>query len=160
MNKRNNQTETSTDPTDYCKAVALQPSHTEGPSDNLLTLEKDILDESAKSSYKATISQKETSPEDMIPRDVANTIVSAYAVLNKTDFKTAMVGITFLIQEGGTNSSKTNLTRTVNNIPFNINDLRTVIRNNHKGGTVRQLAKTLRKAIANIATINSFKLEF
>lgn len=144
------------------KTDSSEPTPSESPldnteiSDNLSALETEILHEASKSSYRATVSEKETSPEDMIPRDVANTIVSAYAVLNKTDFKTAMVGITYLIQEGGTNSSKINLTRTVNNIPFNINDLRTVIRNNYKGGTVRQLAKTLRKAIANISIINSW----
>ena len=114
------------------------------------------IPKSNEEAYLAKVSQDQTSPEDMLPVEVANTIVDAYAIRNKCTKTQAMVGIAFLIQEGGTNSSKTNLTRTVNDINFNINELRTVIRNNHPNGTVRQLAKTMRKIIGRIATINSW----
>ncbi len=115
---------------------------------------KDI--ESTPDSFKVQIKKDETIPEDTIPLETAKVIIQAYAVLNKTTLKQALVGITYLVQEGGTNSSKKNLIRTVDGVPFDINQLRTVIRNNSTTGTVRQLAKTLRNEIAKISSINNW----
>ena len=115
---------------------------------------KDIV--STPDSFKSQINKDEIVPEDTIPLETAKVIIQAYAVLNKTSVKDALVGLTYLVQEGGTNSSKKNLIRTVNGVAFDVNQLRTVIRNNSTTGTVRQLAKTLRNEIAKIASINNW----
>jgi hypothetical protein len=83
----------------------------------LPTLE-DIV--SSPDSFKAQMNKDEIVPEDTIPLETAKVIIQAYAVLNKTSIKDALVGLTYLVQEGGTNSSKRNLIRTVNGVAFDI----------------------------------------
>lgn len=63
---------------------------------------KDIV--STPDSFKAQINKDEIVPEDTIPLETAKVIIQAYAVLNKTSVKDALVGLTYLVQEGGTNS--------------------------------------------------------
>lgn len=107
--------------------------------------------------FKVKTDEIETKSEDEIPMEITHTIIQTFANYNKTTQKNALIGIVFLVQEGGTNSSKKNLIRTVNDVRFDINDLRTIIKNNYKNGTVRQLAKTLRTEISKIALINGWK---
>ncbi len=63
---------------------------------------KDIV--STPDSFKSQINKDEIVPEDTIPLETAKVIIQAYAVLNKTSVKDALVGLTYLVQEGGTNS--------------------------------------------------------
>jgi len=65
---------------------------------------KDIV--STPDSFKSQINKDEIVPEDTIPLETAKVIIQAYAVLNKTSVKDALVGLTYLVQEGGTNSFK------------------------------------------------------
>jgi hypothetical protein len=81
-----------------------------------------------------------------------------YNMANKynTDHKTALIAITKFVQDGGTNTSRPNMTRRINNIDFELSDLRQIIRVYDKFGTVRKLAKSLRKVIATIAKVNNW----
>lgn len=95
-------------------------------------------------------------PKDQIHPQIADQIIQSYAKKNNTDPKTCIIGITRLVQDGGTNSQKTNMKRMVNGITFDLAELRSTIQFHDKSGTVRKLAKTLRKSIAIIAEINSW----
>jgi hypothetical protein len=93
---------------------------------------------------------------DRIPEDSAKKIVKSFAEKNQTTEHNALAGITKLVQDGGTNASKKELKRTINGTVFDIKDLRDAINYHYRGGTVRKLAKTLRKAITLIAVANSW----
>jgi hypothetical protein len=93
---------------------------------------------------------------DTISAINAKKIIFDFARKYNCDENTAVIGITRLIQEGGANSSKPILIRTVRNIKFDIADLRSLIKFHVNGGTVRKLAKTMRNIIAHIAFINTW----
>lgn len=105
---------------------------------------------------KATLVEAEKSPKDRIPPEKANLIMEDFAKKNQTSRKDALIGLTYLVQEGGTNTSKKNLKRTVNGVTMDIEDLRNIIRVHVPNGTVRQLAKTYRDVIALIALTNGW----
>jgi hypothetical protein len=104
----------------------------------------------------ATKDEDDTSRTDTIPSAETQKIVKSFAEKYQTSLEGALAGITKLVQDGGTNSSKKQLKRTVNGIEFDINELRTTINFHYKSGTVRKLAKTLRATIARISSINNW----
>lgn len=123
-------------------------------SDEILSNISDISKLIDAKNIKVEINPTEIIAKDILTDKMATDIVSDFAKKNNTDILTALIAITSLTQAGGTNSSKVNLTRTVNNIEFDISDLRNIIRVHSKDSTVRKLAKTLRDSIAFIAVNN------
>lgn len=98
----------------------------------------------------------ETGQLDVFEYITAKDIVLSYAAHNNVGFSDALRGIACLVQAGGTNATKPNLTRTINGVSFDLNDLRKIIKEHNPQGTVRQLAKTYRDAIAVYAAANSW----
>lgn len=108
-------------------------------------------------SYRAIIDpDEENTPGDVLSKETANKILTDFGRKNNCTSKEAIVAITKLVQDGGTNASKTNLKRKINGITFDINDLRDTIKFHEKNGTVRKLAKTLRDNIGYISLVNGW----
>lgn len=116
----------------------------------------ELYTENANTLFITPDPDEELGPKDQLPPNVAQKIVQAYAIQNDVTEKTALMAITRLVQEGGTNSSKPNLKKSINGHIFDLNDLRKQIQVHSKTGTVRKLAKTLRNIIAHIALINNY----
>lgn len=83
-------------------------------------------------------------------------VVNNYAENNQIPVKLAIVGITKLIQDGGTNQSKKGLTVTVGNHSFELSKLRSIITAIDKTSSVKKFAKGYRDIIANIASLNKW----
>ncbi len=96
---------------------------------------------------------------DKLNVPTVNLIIRDFSEHYKISPKASMVAITRLVQEGGTNASKTKLIRIVNGITFDIEVLRKIIKQHAKTGTVRQFAKCgfIRDLIARIALINNWE---
>lgn len=90
--------------------------------------------------------------DDKVVKDVITNFSNKY----NTDQTTALIAITKFVQDGGTNTSRPNMTRKINGIEFELSDLRQIIKLHDKFGTVRKLAKSLRKIIATIAIVNNW----
>lgn len=95
---------------------------------------------------------------DTLPRDTVDEIIRQFAQKSETSGGLAMVGIAALCQAGGTNAGNPSLKRTINGKVFDISILRDVVSyvTNNKG-TVRQLAKSVRNAIAAISIANDWQ---
>ncbi len=83
---------------------------------------------------------------DTLPTSAIDEIVRQFAKKSNTNEEAAVIGIAALCQCGGTNSSNPSLKRTINGVVFDLPVLREVVRfvTSNKG-TVRQLAKSMRK---------------
>lgn len=104
----------------------------------------------------ATVAAEEESPKDRLSFDVAKRVIEDFAKKNNTSDVQSLVGICKLVQDGGTNTGKPKLTRTINGIPFDLTDLRNIIKVHDSSGTVRKLGKTLRDTIIVIALRNNW----
>lgn len=104
----------------------------------------------------ATDSRETEIKPDTIPPAETTKIVKTLAEKYRTTETCVLAGIAKLVQDGGTNASKKQLKRTVNNIEFDINDIRSTILLHYKSGTVRKLAKTLRYSISTISSHNKW----
>jgi hypothetical protein len=93
--------------------------------------------------------------DTMNPAD-CDSIIDKYAYKNNSSREDAVIAITLLVQNGGTNQSKKTLNRTVNGKKYSLEDLRAVIKEVNKTGTVRKFAKGIRDIIAQIATVNKW----
>lgn len=100
--------------------------------------------------------EEDKKSKDELDENTTKIIINGYAMKYNTSTENALIAITKFVQDGGSNSSRPNMTRKINNIEFELSDLRQVIRLHDKFGTVRKLAKTLRKIIATIAIINNW----
>jgi hypothetical protein len=98
---------------------------------------------------------EETGPQDQLSPTTTKRIVIAFAERNGATEEEALMAITRLVQDGGTNSSKPSLKRNIKGKTYDLQDLRQIIQIYSKTGTVRKLAKTLRNIISHIAIINS-----
>ena len=96
-------------------------------------------------SYKVTIDSP-LNLDVMNPED-CSLIIKRYAEKNKCAPKLAAIAITLLVQNGGTNTSKKSLKRIVEDKEFTLEDLRTIIKEVDKTGTVRKFAKGIRSII-------------
>lgn len=101
--------------------------------------------------------EDDTRAKDILEDKIAKDIICSYASKNNADSTTAMIAITKFVQDGGTNISRPNMTRKINGVTYELSDLRQIIRLHDKFGTVRKLAKTIRKIIAAIAKVNLWK---
>lgn len=114
----------------------------------LMEIEKDIS--------KVTFAVEETKiPDYMEPEDSLK-VINKYSTLHSVPFELAAAGITKLVQDGGTNQSKKNLTVVVAGIPFELNKLRMILQSIDKNLTVRKFAKGARDLISKIAYINKW----
>lgn len=93
---------------------------------------------------------------DYIEPDECTQIIRKYSTLHNTPQDLTIAGITKLIQNGGTNKSKTNLTVKINEQEFELSKLRTILESYNKNLTVRKLAKGIRKLVIAIALNNKW----
>jgi len=130
------------------------PGHAQAPT-QISELIKEVQQNQDLYRVDPTSATEET-PPDKLSSEIASKIISDFARKCNCNVRTATIGIARLVQEGGANASKTNLKRIVNDITFDITDLRQTIQYHTKSGTVRKLAKTMRDIIAAIATVNGW----
>lgn len=100
--------------------------------------------------------EEDKKSKDELDDKVVKDIVLNFANKYNTDQSTSIIAITKFVQDGGTNTSRPNMTRKINGIEFELLDLRQIIKLHDKFGTVRKLAKSLRKVIATIAIVNNW----
>jgi hypothetical protein len=94
---------------------------------------------------------------DSLPKVQTNKIIKLFADKSQTTESLAVVGITALVQGGGTNASMPPITRVVNGQKFELKVLRDCVAFvTEKKGTVRQLAKSMKQIIYKIALQNSW----
>lgn len=93
---------------------------------------------------------------DTMSEENCEIVINKYATKNNCTPSQAAVAITLLVQNGGTNLSKKPITRVVNDKRFDLTDLREVIKEVDKNGTVRKFAKGIRDIIIEIALLNNW----
>lgn len=107
--------------------------------------------------FSASMVDASPKKQDVLPKNQVNKIITLYAEKSQTTVSLAVVGITALVQGGGTNASMPPITRVVNGQKFDLKTLRDCVAFvTEKKGTVRQLAKSMRKVIYKIALQNSW----
>lgn len=102
------------------------------------------------------VSEIDNKSQDIFSEITAKNIISTFADKYEIDHRTALVVITKIIQDGGTNSSRPNLTVVINGKPYELAVLKQSIRLHDRFGTVRKLAKTIRSIVACIAKLNKW----
>lgn len=139
-----------------------------GPADETSPETKKIVDitdleqminneEQLKQFIASSVSDDKPTKQDTLPREQANKIIALFAEKSECSSQEALMGITALVQSGGTNASIPPYTRTINGKKFELKTLRDIVSFvTDKKGTVRQLAKTLRDLIYKIALANSW----
>jgi len=107
--------------------------------------------------FKVSVIDENPSKADFLPKEQVNQIINTFAKKSGSNPQLSITGITALIQAGGSNSSMPPITKTVSGVQFSLKTLRdTVDFVTDKKGTVRQLAKSLRVIIAQIAYVNGW----
>lgn len=136
------------------------PTANTNPPTSQVTIEEtlfgEILNEDTSNFLIPKDPDEETGPKDQIPHNTTKEIVEGFAKHYKVPQNVALMAITRLVQDGGTNSSKPNLKRNVRGVTFDLEELRRQIQIHTKTGTVRKLAKTIRNVIAHISLINQY----
>ncbi len=123
---------------------------------NKLTLEQLNAEiENAKEDLQVETVEDQKSKDEFNEKTTKEIIIS-FANKYNVDHKTALIAITKLIQDGGTNLGRPNMTKSIKGINFELADLRQVIKLHERFGTVRKLAKSLRRIIAIIAKENNW----
>lgn len=120
---------------------------------------ENIEEQLAKDPNKFNASMVDATPKkmDLLPKNQTNKIIKLFADKSQTTESLAVVGITALVQGGGTNASMPPITRVVNGQKFELKVLRDCVAfGTEKKGTVRQLAKSMRKVIYKIALQNGW----
>lgn len=134
--------------TDIGGTVASNTSNTQN---DILGNIEELL---AKDPEKLNASPKK---KDSLSKVQTNKILKLFADKSQTTESLAVVGITALVQGGGTNASMSPITRIVNGQKFELKVLRDCVAFvTEKKGTVRQLAKSMRQIIYKIALQNSW----
>jgi hypothetical protein len=130
------------------------------PKDNLPTFEgytmEQIANEVTKNKEQFIFVSDESADTDAMQEEDCLKICQRYAALNGIPLIYVIAGFTKLIQSGGTNQSKNNLTVKVNGYEFDINELRKLIQSQNKKLTVRKFAKGARKMVIAIALTNQW----
>lgn len=119
--------------------------------------EVDLVDPS---DYKVEIEFNPTpNPSaELIPPEKIAAIIKDFSDKsdNGDDVKSALSAVVKIIQDGGTNASKVNLSVVLNKKTFTVKLLREVILYHYPKGTVRKLARSMRDAVSSIAKINNW----
>jgi len=93
---------------------------------------------------------------DYIDETTCTEVVQRYHILHQTPPKDTWAGLTLLIQQGGTNQSKRNLTVNYKGNEYDLNKLRQILTSTDKTYTVRKFAKGARAIIIEIALLNNW----
>ncbi len=120
------------------------------PSLEGLSLEE-IAKEVTENKHKYNFVSDQAAEDDSMDQEDCLNVMKKYSILHGIPTIIAITGIVKLIQDGGTNQSKTNLTVKVNDYEIDLNKLRNVLQSHSKKLTVRKLAKGARKAVIAIA---------
>jgi hypothetical protein len=91
---------------------------------------------------------------DSLSSELCTDIINDFAIKSKCTQGKAIIGITYLIQHGGTNISKKSLKITIADTIFTIDSLREAVKNAEKTATVRKFAKGIRDLVVPIAKLN------
>ena len=106
---------------------------------------------------KGVYEVSDTRVPDYIPPDKCWEIIKKYAEQQQFDIDTTIAGLTALIQKGGTNQSKKNLTILIGKNSFDLNKFRQFLTNKDSKYTVRKFAKGIRHIIILIAQKNTWE---
>lgn len=108
--------------------------------------------------FNASVSDASPRKQDTLSKETANKIIKTFAEKSNTSIQNAAIGIASLVQAGGTNASIPSITKVVNGQRFELKTLRDCVAFvTEKKGTVRQLAKTMRNVIFQIASQNGWQ---
>lgn len=99
---------------------------------------------------------KENKIYDFLTEEECVDVINKFATLNNLPIPLAIAGITKLIQDGGTNQSKKNLTVTIGETSFELNNFRSILQSKNKTYTVRKFAKGARDLIIKVSIINQW----
>lgn len=107
--------------------------------------------------FNASMTDATPKKIDLLSRDHTNKIIRLFAEKSNCTVSLAVIGISALVQGGGTNASMPPITRVLNGKRFELKTLRDCVAfATEKKGTVRQLAKTMRNFIYKIALKNGW----
>jgi predicted house-cleaning noncanonical NTP pyrophosphatase (MazG superfamily) len=108
--------------------------------------------------FSASVADAPPKKIDSLSREQANKVIKVFAEKSNTTVRQAVIGISSLVQAGGTNASIPPITKVVNGQKFELRILRDCVAFvTEKKGTVRQLAKTMRDVIYEIASQNGWQ---
>lgn len=137
--------------------VEQQPTQIpEDPTQDTLSNIETLLDKNP-TEFNASMTDATPKKRDTLPREQINKIIKLFADKSNTTVNLAVVGITALVQGGGSNASMPPITKVINGTKFDLKTLRECVAfATEKKGTVRQLAKTMRNIIHRIALQNGW----
>lgn len=112
-----------------------------------------------KKSYRLDYPSAKLANKGMIPKDKALEILEKFHLFSQCeDHNITFRGFALLIQEGGANRSKNNISVTVDGKEFSLELLKTAIKQSvSTNSTVRQLARTLNEEILKVALAEGLK---
>jgi hypothetical protein len=127
------------------------------------TSQEDVIEKIQKelaenpSQFSASSSDVSPKKKDFLKKELSNKIIKVFADKSECTENLAVIGITALVQAGGTNTSMPPITKVINGKKFDLKVLRDCVAFvTEKKGTVRQLAKSMRNIIHKIALQNSW----
>jgi|SwirhisoilCB3_FD_contig_31_13772641_length_1724_multi_3_in_0_out_0_1 hypothetical protein len=150
-------TQSSTESITPVTSVDQKPQNQESPAgqDTLSNIE--TLLEQNPVEFNASMSDATPKKMDILPREQINKIIKLFADKSDCTVNLAVIGITALVQGGGSNASMPPITRVINGKKFDLKTLRECVAfATEKKGTVRQMAKTMRNIIYKIALQNGW----
>lgn len=147
----------STDAKDVTAAEALTQSVTLEPKkENLVEIFTEDI-KKYQENYSVEVTDEIKPKQDTLTVEETDAIIKRLSEKYKCDTQTAMLGIAVLCQAGGTNASMPPMTKVVKGIKFELKELRETVKFFTNGkGTVRQLAKTMRRFIYLAALQNTW----
>lgn len=132
-----------------------QKKETKMNIENLEEFEQ-VLKES-KEEFKVNMIEETPRKKDFLEKDKTNEIIQSFAKKSNAEFSETIIGIAALIQGGGTNASIPPFIRSINGKDYDLKTLREVVSfETSNKGTIRQLAKSMRDVIYEIALRNDW----
>lgn len=123
--------------------------------DVLEKIEKELAENP--SQFSASSLDASPKKKDFLKKELSNKIIKVFADKSACTEYLAAIGITALVQAGGTNASMPPITKVINGKKFDLKVLRDCVAFvTEKKGTVRQLAKSMRNIIHKIALQNGW----
>jgi hypothetical protein len=123
--------------------------------DVLEKIEKELTENP--SQFSVSLTDASPNKKDFLNKELSNKIIKVFADKSGCTENLAVIGITALVQAGGTNASMPPITKVINGKKFDLKVLRECVAFvTEKKGTVRQLAKSMRNIIHRIALQNGW----
>jgi len=127
----------------------------EPQEDILESIEKQINNDPT--AFNASMVDATPKKKDTLTKEQTNKILKLFADKSHSTESLAVLGITALVQGGGTNASMPPITKIINGTKFELKTLRDCVSFvTERKGSVRQLAKTMRTLIYKIALQNGW----